>query len=174
MNSLRTVKVKRSIELLNQLIDLADETVWLILEGDLSQFNGNSLSGVERTIRENTPFALSRPNNRVAIPLTPDNVPALKLQVLPRVGIRAQICHVFLECNGRTLFTAYDRFQNGAQFNGWIPDDALKKLAYEGIIELGQMLEQEEKLTSIPTHGRNYEPFQHPGQPHGGYPYRKY
>jgi hypothetical protein len=163
-----TVKVKRSIELISQLIDLADAAILLVLEGDLSQFNDNGLTGIERTSRENAAYPLGRPNNRVAIPLTPDNVPVVKLNVLPRVGIRAQICHVFLEGNGRILFNAYDHFKNGAQFHDWISDEALNKLAYEGIIEL------EEDLTLRSGFRRNHEPFYHLNQPHGGYSYRKY
>ncbi|MCP4429249.1 MAG: hypothetical protein GY803_32600 [Chloroflexi bacterium] len=172
---MKTIKVKRSIELISELLELADETVWLVLEGDLSQFSSQGLTGVERTIRENTTYALSRPNNRVAIPLNPANVMTIRLNVLPRVGIRAQINHVFLEQNGRALFAAYDHFKNGAQVSAWVPADFLERLTLEGVIEMEietkTETEIEEEPISVSVFRRNYEPVYNVSQPHGSYSY---
>jgi hypothetical protein len=175
---MKLIKVKRSIELISELLELTNETIWLVLEGDLSQFNGQGLSGAERIVRENSTYALSRPNNRVAIPLTPDNVMTVRLNVLPRVGIRAQICHVFLEQNGRVLFAAYDHFKNGAQVSAWVPADFLERLAHEGVIEMETKTETETEVepvsVSVPFFRRNYEPFHHVSQSLSGYSYGKY
>lgn len=149
MNSTRTILVKRSIELLFCLLDKADESCWLVLEGDLSQFDARGLCDVVRTNRGNSAYPLSQPNNRVAIPLTPVNVLTLKLSVLPRVGIRVQIRHVFLERDGRILFAAYNRFQNGAQVaTDWIIPDFLQELANQGVIELKMERDEDERAPS--------------------------
>lgn len=174
MNPLPTIKVKRSIELISELLELGDDTVQLVLEGDLSQFSDRGLTGVERIVRENTVHPLNRPNNRVTIPLTPANVLTIRLNVLPRVGIRAQIHHVFLECNGRVLFAAYNHFKNGAQISNWVPADFLERLAHEGVIEIELEPEREDDKSSISGFWRNYEPIYDVSQPHGGYPHGKY
>ncbi|MFQ5420566.1 MAG: hypothetical protein ACE5FD_05170 [Anaerolineae bacterium] len=162
---MNTIRVKRSIELLFCLLDRADESCWLALEGNLSQFDDRGLTGVVRTNRSNSAYPLSQPNNRVAIPLTPVNVLTLKLNVLPRVGIRAQIRHVFLERDGRTLFAAYNRFQNGAQFNEWATADFLLNLEEQGVIELER--EREEEQASSSSFQKNDETFYHPHQSNG-------
>lgn len=170
--------VKRSIELLFCLLDKADESCWLALEGDLSQFDDRGLTGVVHTNRGNSTYPLSRPNNRAAIPLTPVNVLTLKLSVLPRAGIRVQIRHVFLERDGRTLFAAYNRFQNGAQFSDWATPEFLQELAKQGVIELEQEREPADSSSSSSTSSsrfwRNDERIYHPHQPNGSHAHGKH
>lgn len=133
------IHVRQSIELLRQLIDQAGGQTWLTLEGDLSRFNSVGLHGLVRESTHQAPAAdefFAPLHNRVSIPLHNGNVSQLKATVLPHVGIRTHIIHLFLESNQQRLFAAHNKFQQCTLFGGWLTHQFLTQLQQDGVIEL--------------------------------------
>jgi len=131
------VQVKQSIELLRQLIEQADEGTWLTLEGDLSRFNSGTLTGLKRedTPKNGSGDELFAPlHSRVTIPLHQANAFEIKTSILPHVGLRSHIVHIFLECEGRRLFAAHNKFHQCTLFGGWMTADFLTQLQEDGVI----------------------------------------
>ncbi len=131
------IEVKQSIELLRQLIDRAAENTWLTLEGDLSRFNSGGLTGLKREDSRKEGFGddLFAPlHSRVTIPLNQVNAVQIKTAILPHVGIRSHIVHLFLECENRRLFAAHNKFHQCTLFGGWITAEFLTKLQEDGVI----------------------------------------
>lgn len=165
LNPTYTADVKLAIELLKHLIDRADADTWLTLEGNLYQFYEQGLAGVVREVIPSVDTdVLGYDYGRVAIPLTPDNAQQVKTAILPRVGIRTLICHIFLERNGRCLFAACDHCKNGAAFSDWVTREFLEQLENIGVI----------RLHRIPPKKVYYETIYPAHQPHGGYSFGKY
>lgn len=130
------VEVKHSVELLKQLLHQVDEATWLVLAGDLSHFRERVLADVAREAIPVADELYSASYGRVHIPLTGENKFALKVEVLPFVGIRVCIQEVFLQRYGRLLFAAYDCFNNGALLSNWFAPEFLQYLEREGIVRL--------------------------------------
>lgn len=150
LNPAYIVDVKLSIELLMRLIEQADEATWLTLEGDLCQFDERGLTGV---MREVVSPASESPEeclycNRVAIPLNQENVSRIKRDVLPRVGIRSLICHVFLDRGNTRLFAGYDRFSQGACLSDWVSIEFLRQLEELGIIRPREHANDEKQFSN--------------------------
>lgn len=121
------VDVKMSIELIIQLLNRTDDSTWLILEGDLSQFRPAGMSGVVHQ-------SANGQGNRVMIPLTRENVFWLKTAVLLRVGIRSLVRNVYLRKDDHELFASCDCFRYGAAIGDWISPDVISDLQRTGVI----------------------------------------
>ena len=121
------VDVKMSIELIIQLLNRTDDSTWLILEGDLSQFRASGMTGVVHQ-------SANGHGNRVMIPLTRENIFWLKTAVLLRVGIRSLVRNVYLRKDDRDLFAGCDCFRNGATISDWVSPDVIHDLQRTGVI----------------------------------------
>lgn len=165
LNPSFTVDVKQSIELLKTLIDRADANSRLILEGNLSQFDGRHLTGI---IREDVKDDAGTWCGRVTIPLAQENRYRLKTAVLPRVGIRSLITHVFLETENTLLFASYHKFTDGALFSDWITVEFLEGLEQLGIVKLTSQAQQN-SFQSEASEKTTYETIYNADQSYGGY-----
>jgi len=130
------VDVKHAIELLKQLLHQVDESTWLVLVGDLSQFRARSLTGVAREVIPVTNDLYSASYGRVYIPLTGENKFTLKVEVLPFVGLRTSIREVSLQRYGHLLFATYDCFQDGALLSDWFSSEFLFHLQQHGVVHV--------------------------------------
>jgi hypothetical protein len=165
LNASFTVDVKQSIELLKTLIDHADTNSRLILEGNLSQFDGRHLAGA---VREDAKDGLDSSYGRVTIPLAQENRHRLKTAVLPRVGIRSLIARVFLETENTLLFASSHKFTDGALFSDWITAEFLAELEQLGIVKLTNQAQQN-SFESEASEKTNYETIYNADQSYGGY-----